>query len=180
MSSTLLTRELEWWLREQLENGTSLRAIARMPGSPCLRTLQAWMGQHPSLGELYQNQRLLAIGAAIEADMAKLEDLGKNLRAKEARNRRRKRDSIMKERHDQMRRAVELRAGGRSGVRIAARLGIALRTLRNWQSGEPAFRVNYETAYRLWKAGDDEGIQALLKAYHPERESRTPVLVRQG
>ena len=77
----------------------------------------------------------------------------------------------MIEREQQKRRAVELRAGGRSGVRIAARIGIALRTLRRWTVSDAGFRVSYQGVYRLWKAGDDQGIRVLLAGYHPERLS---------
>ena len=55
-----------------------------------------------------------------------------HFRALAARNRlraQRQREKAMIERERQKRRAVELRAGGRSGVRIAARMGIGLRTL---------------------------------------------------
>ena len=85
--------------------------------------------------------------------------------------RRRRRELDMKERLLQMRRCVELRAGGRSGVRIAARVGIALRTLRRWEKENAAFRTAYIGVYERWKADDDEAVKVLLASYHPERQA---------
>jgi hypothetical protein len=95
-----------------------------------------------------------------------------HFRALAARNRlraQRQREKAMIERERQKRRAVELRAGGRSGVRIAARMGIGLRTLRRWTVEDDAFRVAYQGVYILWKQGDDKGLKLFLAGYHPER-----------
>lgn len=105
------------------------------------------------------------------ADLEHFRALAK--RDRELRARRRARE--LRERLQQRRRCIELRAGGRSGVKIAARVGIALRTLRRWQREDATFRVAYDSAYRLWKAGDDEGLRVLLAQYHPERQAREKV-----
>ena len=81
----------------------------------------------------------------------------------------------MKERREQMRRCVELRAQGRSGVRIAARVGIGLRTLRRWTDQDETFGSVYNSAYRLWQQGEDEALRLLLAGFHPERQLREKV-----
>jgi hypothetical protein len=98
-----------------------------------------------------------------------------HFRSLAARNRlraQRERDRAMIERERQKRRCVELRAGGKSGVRIAARVDIGIQTLRRWERGDPAFSAAYHGVYERWKAGDDQAVKVLLAGYHPERQSR--------
>jgi len=89
--------------------------------------------------------------------------------------RERRRAREMREREQQKRRAVVLRAGGRSGVRIAARIGISLRTLRRWTREDETFSSVYDSAFSLWRDGQDQALRLLLTGYHPEKQERERV-----
>ena len=152
----------EWRLREHIESRRTLSEISKLEGVS-LGTLRAMLRAAPRLEELYANMQLVR---GVEADREHVLQVV----ARERLRRTRRREQVMLERERGKRRAVELRAGGRSGVRIAARLGIGLRTLRNWQSQDEDFRAHYEGVYMLWKQGNDVGLRALLGSYHPERQ----------
>ncbi len=69
----------------------------------------------------------------------------------------------MLEREAQKERAVQLRMTGRSGPKIAARIGITTRTLYLWLSQDDDFAVRYYRAWKNWKSRKTYSLIAMRK-----------------
>src|SRR5208337_929574 len=111
---------------------------------------------------------LVDLQSELRGEIGHFQDLAQTNRLRAQKER----EKALKEMFQQRRRAVELRAQGRSGVKIAARIGIGLQTLRRWERQDTAFRTAYFGVYDRWKADDQEAVKLILRDYHPERPGK--------
>ena len=120
------------------------------------------------MDEEQRAQTLRNLQGELRGELEHFQDLAQRNRTRAQR----KRERIVLEREQQKRRCVVLRAGGRSGVRIAARTGIGRQTLLRWHREDALFRTAYDAVYDAWKRGDDQAVNLLLKAYRPEKPGK--------